>query len=103
MIASLLVGVAHIVSFVLDILTFLIIASALISWVDANPRNQIVSLIQSLTEPLYRPFRKISQKIGGPFDLAPMFLMLIIIFIKSALPHYLLSLARQLGSQPFPL
>ena len=97
MIASILYGAAHIVSFLLDMIMVLIIGSAIISWVDANPYNRFVVLIRGLTEPMYRPFRKWTSQIGGPIDLAPMVVILIVIFLKSALPHYLMSLSRQLG------
>lgn len=103
MIASILVGLAHIISFLLDMLMVLIIASAVISWVDASPSNQFVVMIRSLTEPMYRPFRKLVGRIGGPIDLSPMIVILIIVFLKSALPHYLLTVARQLTSNSFSM
>lgn len=94
MISSILYGLATIVAFLLDLLMMVIFASALISWVDANPYNRFVMIIRQLTEPLYRPFRKLTRNIALPIDLSPMIVIIIVMFLKSALPHYLYYLAR---------
>lgn len=94
MIASILYGLASIVTFILDLLMFVIFISAIISWVDANPYNRFVMIVRQITDPLYRPFRKLTRDLPLPIDLSPMIVIIIIMFLKSALPHYLYYLSR---------
>jgi len=66
----------------LDIFVWLIIIRALLSWVSPDPRNPIVQLIVSLTDPITEPFRKIIPNIG-PIDISPMILIFVVYFIKT--------------------
>ncbi|MBN9037233.1 MAG: YggT family protein [Rhizobiales bacterium] len=73
----------------LDIYWWLIIASAVFSWLYAfnvvNPRNQFVGMIGNalfrVTEPALRPIRSILPDLGG-IDISPIILLLIIFFIR---------------------
>jgi YggT family protein len=73
----------------LDIYWWLIIASALFSWLYAfnvvNPRNQVVMTIGNslfrVTEPALRPIRRLLPDLGG-IDISPIILLLIIFFIR---------------------
>ena len=77
---------------VLAIYTYVVIASAVFSWLFAfnivNPRNQIVSSIYEvcwrLTEPLLGRIRSIIPAMGG-LDLSPVILLLGIFFIRNLL------------------
>jgi YggT family protein len=66
----------------LNMVQILIFASVLISWVGGDPHNQMVQMVRSLTEPLYRPFRRLTRNIPGPLDWAPLLLIFVIIFIQ---------------------
>ncbi len=76
----------------LDLYWWIIIASAVFSWLYAfnvvNPRNQIVSTIGNflfrITEPALRPIRRILPDLGG-IDISPIILLLIIFFIRQFL------------------
>jgi YggT family protein len=73
----------------LDLYWWLIIASAIFSWLYAfnvvNPGNQFVDTIGNflyrVTEPALRPIRRIMPDLGG-IDLSPIILLLIIFFIR---------------------
>lgn len=79
-------------NYILDILWFIIIASAIFSWLFAfnviNSSNQFVSnigeMLYRLTEPLYRPIRKILPNMGG-MDLSPIVVLLGIFFLQNFL------------------
>lgn len=76
---------AGLIDFVLTIYMWIIIARAVISWVDADPYNPIVRFIYDVTEP---PMRKIRQLIPlnmGGIDLTPMALILVIMFLQNFL------------------
>ena len=74
----------------LDIYWWLIILSAIFSWLYAfnvvNPRNQFVGTIGNflyrVTEPALRPIRRILPDLGG-IDISPIILLLIIFFIRT--------------------
>lgn len=73
----------------LSIYTWIIIASAVFSWLYAfnvvNSRNQFVASIGEflyrVTEPALRPIRKILPDLGS-IDISPIILLLIIFFIR---------------------
>ena len=82
-----LLGFLH---YVLQLMIYVIIASAILSWLIAfnviNLNNQFVHTIwdtlNRLTEPMYRPIRRILPDLGG-IDLSPIVVILIIIFVQS--------------------
>jgi YggT family protein len=69
---------------------WVIIISVLISWVSPDPRNPIVRFLWGITEPLFRPFRRLvpPSRTGG-IDISPLFVLAIIymlrVFISSQL------------------
>jgi YggT family protein len=69
---------------------WVIIIAVLISWVSPDPRNPIVRFLWGITEPLFRPFRRLvpPSRTGG-IDLSPLFVLAIIymfrVFISSQL------------------
>ena len=73
----------------LDLYWWIIIASAIFSWLYAfnvvNPRNQFVGAVGSflfrITEPALRPIRRLLPDLGG-IDISPIILLLIIFFIR---------------------
>jgi len=78
--------------FALDIYWWLLIASAIFSWLYAfnvvNPRNQFVGTIGSflfrVTEPALRPIRRILPDLGG-IDISPIILLVILFFLREFL------------------
>ena len=75
--------------FVLRALIFLIFISVIVSWIRPDPRNPIVSLLYSLTEPVLRPARRLIPPIGG-LDVSPMLVLIVLyvllIFLTADLP-----------------
>ncbi len=81
-----------IVTLLLNVLMYIIIAQAILSWLVAfnviNTYNDFVrSFLRALdviTEPLYRPFRKILPDFGG-LDFSPLIVLLLIIILRDYL------------------
>ncbi len=94
MIGSFAEGIASVLDLILNMALLLIMASIIISWVGGDPSNQLVSAIRSMTEPLFRPLRKLTQSFPGPIDWAPMILMLIIVFLQKGV----VPMIRMLGT-----
>lgn len=64
----------------LTVLMYLIIADALLSWVQ-SPRQAPRRWTMQATEPLYAPLRNILPPVGG-FDLAPMVLIIVLAVLR---------------------
>ena len=86
-------ALASVTGYVLEILTWLIIIRALLSWVSPDPYNPIVQFIERSTEWILAPFRQWvpSYKIG--IDLSPILALLLLYFMKIFLVQTLLGLA----------
>ena len=81
----------------LDIYIYVIIASAMVSWLIAfeviNVRNEqaanLVALLNRLTEPVYKPLRKYIPPLGG-VDVTPIVVIFFIYLLKSVIIRLLL-------------
>jgi YggT family protein len=84
-------GLMTVVFAILNIIKWLVIIAAVISWVNPDPRNPIVQFLYKTTEPLLRPFRRILPpgRTGG-IDFSPLLLILLIVFIEAVLSRLLL-------------
>ena len=89
-------AILDIVIIVLDLYVWLLIASAILSWLIAfnvvNTRNQFVAMVGDLlwriTEPVLRPIRNIMPNLGG-IDVSPVIVILLIILIKDIIVRYI--------------
>ncbi len=79
--ANFLVAVAKLADILLTIYMYLIIGRAIISWVNPDPYNPIVSFLTRATEPVLERVRSRLPYLGG-LDLSPMVVILIIIFLQ---------------------
>lgn len=70
------------VDMILNFYMWIVIAAAVISWVNPDPRNPIVRFLHGITEPvLYRIRRLVPTSFGG-IDIAPMILIFVILFVQ---------------------
>ena len=80
------------ISYLLQLYVYVIIASAVLSWLIAfnvvNTRSPVVSgiaeFLYRITEPVLRPIRNMLPNLGG-IDISPIIVILIIIFIQSVI------------------
>lgn len=80
---NLLHAVATVLDYVLWLYMWVIIARALISWVNPDPWNPIVQFLDRATEPLLGPIRRmLGWRMG--LDVSPIIAFLIIIFLQLA-------------------
>lgn len=84
-------GLVQVLFAILNIIKWLVIIAAVISWVSPDPRNPIVQFLYKTTEPLLRPFRRILPpgRTGG-IDFSPLLLILLIVFIEAFLSRLLM-------------
>jgi YggT family protein len=89
---NVLEGLAHVLEWVLTLYMYVIIARALISWVNPDPLNPIVQFLERVTEPVLAPIRRVLGWRMG-IDLSPIVAILIILFLQYALIRSLFDLA----------
>jgi len=96
-IGNFLGAVAKIIDIALTLYMWIIIARAVISWVNPDPFNPIVRFLTNVTEPvLYQIRRRLPLNFGG-IDFTPILVILAIIFIQSFLVSSLAQMAARLG------
>lgn len=77
-----LAAIAEIIDYILTLYLYIIIARALISWVNPDPYNSIVKFLYRITEPVLSPLRRLIPAWKMGLDLSPMIAILIIMFLK---------------------
>ena len=89
-------AVAKVLDYVLFFYMWIIIARAVLSWVNPDPYNPIVRFIYNVTEPvMYRIRSKIPVSFGG-IDFAPVVVILIIYFLQIFVVNSLLRFSHSL-------
>lgn len=90
-----LLALSAVLDIALSVYMWIIIISALLSWVSPDPYNPIVRFIHRVTEPVLRPIRRITG-FGMGIDFSPMIAILAIIFLKYFLVASLRDIALRL-------
>ena len=79
---NLLIAISYIANTLLNVYQWVVIVAALISWVNPDPHNPIVRFLHAVTEPVFRPIRRLIGYRLGPIDISPIIVILAIIFIQ---------------------
>ncbi len=77
------ITVAQLLQQLLQLYMWVIIASAVLSWVEPNPYNPIVRFIYSVTEPVFDWVRRHIPVFFGGIDFSPMLVIFGIYFAQS--------------------
>ena len=78
--SNLISAIAQALGLVLTLYLYIVIARALISWVNPDPYNPIVKFLYRATEPLLSRVRRVLPVMGG-LDLSPLLVLLAIVFL----------------------
>jgi YggT family protein len=92
--ANLLTAIAQVLSILLGIYKWIVIARVLISWVNADPYNPIVRFLYNATEPVLYRVRRMLPLYAGGFDFSPIVVFLGIYFLEIFLVQSLHDLAQ---------
>ena len=90
-----MLAILDVVFMALDAYTWIVVASAVMSWLIAfnviNIHNELArgawNFLVSMTEPLLRPIRQMLPRTGG-IDLSPVVLLLAIMLVERVLARY---------------
>jgi len=92
-VSNFLIAIARILDIGLSLYMYIIIARAIISWVNPDPCNPIVRFLNSVTEPvLFRLRRRLPLFFGG-MDFSPILVILAIIFFQTFVVQSLVEMA----------
>jgi YggT family protein len=95
--SNFLIGVAKVLDIALTLYMWIIIARAVISWVNPDPYNPIVRFLNSVTEPVLYPIRRRLPISLGGIDFSPILVILAIIFVQAFLVKSLVEIATRLA------
>ena len=87
---------AQILKIILELYMWIMIIRSLLSWVNPDPYNPIVQLLNSITEPVLYRVRQLMPISGTGIDFSPMIVILLIIFLQSFLVSSIGTLAMRL-------
>lgn len=96
-----LIAMGKVFNIALTIYMWIIIARAVISWVNPDPYNPIVRFLYALTDPFLFWIRKILRLPYMAIDISPIIAILIILFLKYFLVSSIIRLGYQMGGRFF--
>lgn len=91
-----IIAVARIVDLAINLYIFIVIARALVSWVNPDPYNPIVRFLHNATDPVLYRIRRVLPFQMGAFDFTPIILLLALSVIQQVLVSFLVRLASSL-------
>lgn len=80
-----MIAFVNLASLILSLLTYAIIARAILSWIRPDPRNVFVQIIAKITDPVLRPLERVIPPLGG-IDITPLVAILLIQLVRGLLP-----------------
>jgi YggT family protein len=92
--SNFIIALAKVIDVVLTVYMWIIVARALISWVNPDPYNKIVIFLYRVTEPVLRPLRRFIPRHNLPIDFAPLIVLLVIMFLQFFLVQTMIQMAR---------
>ncbi len=95
-VSNFLIAIARILDIGLSLYMYIVIARAIISWVNPDPYNPIVRFLNSVTEPVLFPIRRRLPSFFRGMDFSPVLVILAIIFFQTFVVQSLVEMAAGL-------
>ena len=73
---EIILGIGGIFLTLLNVYIWVIIIASLITWVNPDPRNQLVQILYRLSEPAYSLVRRYFPTVFNGIDLAPLIIVI---------------------------
>jgi YggT family protein len=93
---NLIFALAKIIDIGLTIYMWIIIGRAIISWVNPDPYNPIVTFLYRATEPVLAPIRRWIPLGGMGIDISPIIVIMIIYFLQMFLVKTMIQMTTYL-------
>ena len=94
--STLFTAIANILSIIVNVYTWIVIAAALVSWVKPDPSSPIVQLLYRLTDPVYSFIRRYIKTEFNGIEFAPLIVLLALQFLSQFLIRLLFVFAASL-------
>ena len=91
--SNFLKALAGVLETVLTIYFWIVVAGAILSWVNPDPYNPIVRFLRQATEPVYYRIRRVLPINMGGIDFTPLIVLLAIQFLQVFLVNTLYQIA----------
>ncbi len=82
----------------LNVLLVIVLVSAVLSWIRPDPRNPIVAFLDRVSDAVCDPVRRLLPTTFGGLDVAPLLVMLAIVFVQKFVVASLHGLAFRMGA-----
>jgi YggT family protein len=96
-VGNLIGALATVLDVLLNALGIILIVNALLSWVRPDPANPIVRFLDQVSDAVCDPIRRLFPTVVGGLDLAPMIVLLAIMFLRQFVVTSLHELAFRVG------
>ena len=96
MLGNFILALARLLDMVLQAYIWVVIARAVISWVNADPYNPIVRFLVQVTDPVLARIRRYLPPMKNGLDLAPLLLILALAFLQFFLVQNLIEIGTRL-------
>ena len=94
---QLLLGIAYLLDELLWLYSIVLLVAIVASWLNADPRNPLVTFLRAVTDPvLYRVRRMMPFVVMGGFDLSPIVVFIAIKLIQIVVVGSLVDLAARI-------
>jgi len=91
----LILSIGELLKMAVYVVVFSIFVRALLSWVSNGTRNSLARLVESLTEPLLAPARRLLPATGG-LDLSPMIVFIVLMLALKLVIQPLLDMGHKI-------
>ncbi len=86
LLANFLLALSYLVHMALETYFWIVVGSAVVSWVNADPWNPIVRFLRSATSPVYRRLARWMPFLSaGGVDFTPLVVVALILFLQTFL------------------
>ncbi|MDI6796919.1 MAG: YggT family protein [Desulfatibacillaceae bacterium] len=91
-------AIGVVLNMVLTLFMWVVIIRAVLSWVNPDPYNPLVRIINQITDPVLYRVRRIFPLVYGGFDLSPILVILAIYFLKVFVVGSLFAIAAHMNA-----
>ena len=89
-------SLALLASLIFNVLYFILVVRIILSWVGADPYNEIVRIVYMITEPILAPFRRLPLQVGM-IDFSAILAFVVLVVLRNFVVNILYQLAYRLG------
>ena len=89
-------SLALLISLLFNVIYFVLVIRIILSWVGADPYNEIVNIIYRITEPILMPFRRLPLQVGA-IDFSPILAFIVLSVLRNFIVNILYEIAYRMG------